>query len=115
LERPQHQVHFDGLFEQLFGRLGGFCDFGHLFFVIKFIFVCPQAYRDYHATQDQALLQHLYSACLEAMELPIGQDRDADGLIDNDGFVDYAYTAWIASGPSTFVECYSIFTQYWLT
>jgi non-lysosomal glucosylceramidase len=33
------------------------------------------------------------------MAKAVSQDSDGDGLIDNSGFADQTYDAWIVSGP----------------
>eukprot|EP00051_Salpingoeca_urceolata_P018132 m.253218 g.253218 ORF g.253218 m.253218 type:complete len:110 (+) comp19130_c0_seq17:1719-2048(+) len=40
-----------------------------------------QVYRDFIATSDQHLLERLWPVCCAAMERPLAQDQDGDGLL----------------------------------
>ena len=37
------------------------------------------------------------------MAKAVSQDSDGDGLIDNSGFADQTYDAWIVSGPRYYI------------
>jgi non-lysosomal glucosylceramidase len=66
---------------------------------VKFVL---QVYRDYVVSKDAAFLTRMWPYCRRAMEQPISQDTDDDGVIDNDGSADQTYDAWPVKGASAY-------------
>ncbi|NXX79848.1 GBA2 glucosylceramidase, partial [Urocolius indicus] len=66
---------------------------------LKFVL---QVYRDYYLTQDSLYLQDMWPVCQAVMESELKFDTDNDGLIENSGFADQTYDAWVVSGPSSY-------------
>ncbi|KAH3838447.1 non-lysosomal glucosylceramidase-like [Dreissena polymorpha] len=66
---------------------------------LKFIL---QVYRDYHATGDRAFLEHMYPIMRVLVERSLAWDKDNDGLIENGGFADQTFDAWIVYGASAY-------------
>ncbi|XP_046855881.1 non-lysosomal glucosylceramidase-like isoform X2 [Xenia sp. Carnegie-2017] len=66
---------------------------------LKFVL---QLYRDYVYTDDIQYLDDLWPVAKTVMAKAVSQDSDGDGLIDNSGFADQTYDAWVVSGPSAY-------------
>ncbi|KAL8601227.1 hypothetical protein ACOMHN_003033 [Nucella lapillus] len=66
---------------------------------LKFVL---QTYRDYSATNDRLYLQTLYPCCKTVMQKAESWDRDGDGLIENSGFADQTFDAWVMTGSSAY-------------
>ncbi|OCT56918.1 non-lysosomal glucosylceramidase [Xenopus laevis] len=66
---------------------------------LKFVL---QVYRDYHMTKDPVYLRDMWPVCQTAMEASLKFDEDDDGLIENSGFADQTYDAWVMTGPSSY-------------
>ncbi|XP_010218121.1 PREDICTED: non-lysosomal glucosylceramidase [Tinamus guttatus] len=75
---------------------------------LKFVL---QVYRDYYLTQDNYLRASLPGcsncmtiSCLPqtVMESELQFDKDNDGLIENSGFADQTYDAWVVTGASAY-------------
>ncbi|WAR00764.1 GBA2-like protein, partial [Mya arenaria] len=66
---------------------------------LKFIL---QVYRDYHATSDEAYLKSMYPVMKTLVERSLLWDKDNDGLIENGGFADQTFDAWIVEGASAY-------------
>ncbi|XP_028416084.1 non-lysosomal glucosylceramidase-like [Dendronephthya gigantea] len=66
---------------------------------LKFVL---QLYRDYVFTGDLQFLDDLWPVAKTVMAKAVSQDSDGDGLIDNSGFADQTYDAWIVSGASAY-------------
>uniref|UniRef100_A0A8C3PBV5 Non-lysosomal glucosylceramidase n=1 Tax=Chrysemys picta bellii TaxID=8478 RepID=A0A8C3PBV5_CHRPI len=66
---------------------------------LKFVL---QVYRDYYLTQDTAYLQDMWPVCQAVMDSELKFDTDDDGLIENSGFADQTYDAWVATGASAY-------------
>lgn len=49
------------------------------------------------------------------MAKAVSQDSDGDGLIDNSGFADQTYDAWIVSGPRYHIYCCKPSRGSWIT
>ncbi|XP_023936584.2 non-lysosomal glucosylceramidase isoform X1 [Bicyclus anynana] len=47
-------------------------------------------------------LTELYPACAALLRRGVEWDRDGDGLIENGGFPDQTYDAWVMTGPSAY-------------
>lgn len=61
-----------------------------------------QVYRDFSATGDLQFGVDVWPAVRAAMEYMEQFDRDADGLIENDGFPDQTYDTWTVHGVSAY-------------
>jgi len=60
-------------------------------------------FRDYHVTKDEEFLKEVYPAVLNVIEYHLANfDKDGDGLIENEGFPDSTYDAWVCTSPSAF-------------
>jgi non-lysosomal glucosylceramidase len=60
-------------------------------------------YRDYHITKDEKYLREAFPAVIEVIDYHLHNfDKDGDGLIENEGFPDSTYDAWVCTGPSAF-------------
>ncbi|XP_008576009.1 PREDICTED: non-lysosomal glucosylceramidase isoform X2 [Galeopterus variegatus] len=66
---------------------------------LKFVL---QVYRDYYLTGDQGFLKDMWPVCLAVMESEMKFDKDHDGLIENGGYADHTYDAWVTTGPSAY-------------
>lgn len=66
---------------------------------LKFVL---QVYRDYYATQDKDYLEHMYPIMKALMESSLQWDTDEDGMIENGGFADQTFDAWIVHGVSAY-------------
>ncbi|KAF6124478.1 glucosylceramidase beta 2 [Phyllostomus discolor] len=66
---------------------------------LKFVL---QVYRDYYLTGDQGFLRDMWPVCLAVMESEMRFDKDQDGLIENGGYADQTYDAWVTTGPSAY-------------
>ncbi|XP_032094675.1 non-lysosomal glucosylceramidase-like [Thamnophis elegans] len=66
---------------------------------LKFVL---QVYRDYFLMQDGAFLQDMWPVCQAVVESELQFDTDGDGLIENSGFADQTYDAWVATGASAY-------------
>ncbi|XP_010007086.1 PREDICTED: non-lysosomal glucosylceramidase [Chaetura pelagica] len=62
---------------------------------LKFVL---QVYRDYYLTHDSRYLRDMWPVCQAVMESELKFDTDNDGLIENGGFADQTYDAWVVSG-----------------
>ncbi|KAG8431056.1 hypothetical protein GDO86_019484 [Hymenochirus boettgeri] len=66
---------------------------------LKFVL---QVFRDYHLTKNSTYLRDMWSICQAVMEAELKFDRNGDGLIENSGFADQTYDAWVMTGPSSY-------------
>uniref|UniRef100_A0A8C3E6Y6 Non-lysosomal glucosylceramidase n=3 Tax=Corvus moneduloides TaxID=1196302 RepID=A0A8C3E6Y6_CORMO len=66
---------------------------------LKFVL---QVYRDYYLTRDCLYLQDMWPVCQAVMESELKFDTDNDGLIENGGFADQTYDAWVVHGASAY-------------
>uniref|UniRef100_A0A8D2J7Q3 Non-lysosomal glucosylceramidase n=1 Tax=Varanus komodoensis TaxID=61221 RepID=A0A8D2J7Q3_VARKO len=66
---------------------------------LKFVL---QVFRDYSFTGDAAYLQDMWPVCQAVMDSELRFDRDGDGLIENSGFADQTYDAWVVTGASAY-------------
>ncbi|PVD19748.1 hypothetical protein C0Q70_20239 [Pomacea canaliculata] len=66
---------------------------------LKYVLQC---YRDYSAVQDKQFLADIYPSCKAVVEKAMTWDRDGDGLIENSGFADQTFDAWVMSGASAY-------------
>ncbi|KAK7116158.1 non-lysosomal glucosylceramidase-like isoform X2 [Littorina saxatilis] len=66
---------------------------------LKFVL---QAYRDYSATKDKGYLETMYPCCKAVVEKAITWDQNGDGLIENSGFADQTFDAWVMTGSSAY-------------
>ncbi|NXD73580.1 GBA2 glucosylceramidase, partial [Eolophus roseicapillus] len=66
---------------------------------LKFVL---QVYRDYYLTHDSMYLQDMWPVCQAVMESELKFDMDNDGLIENGGFADQTYDAWVVNGASAY-------------
>nr|KAG5708585.1 hypothetical protein BaRGS_033006 [Batillaria attramentaria] len=66
---------------------------------LKFVL---QTYRDYSASKDHQYLEVLYPCCKAVVEKAISWDTNGDGLIENSGFADQTFDAWVMSGSSAY-------------
>ncbi|XP_072849206.2 non-lysosomal glucosylceramidase [Pogona vitticeps] len=66
---------------------------------VKFVL---QVYRDFYLTEDSAYLRDMWPVCLAVMEAELQFDTDGDGLIENSGFADQTYDAWVVRGASAY-------------
>ncbi|XP_053405634.1 non-lysosomal glucosylceramidase-like [Mercenaria mercenaria] len=66
---------------------------------LKFVL---QVYRDYFATNDRAYLEYMYPIMKVLMERSLQWDKDNDGLIENGGFADQTFDAWVVHGASAY-------------
>ncbi|KAM4878822.1 non-lysosomal glucosylceramidase [Sylvia borin] len=66
---------------------------------LKFVL---QVYRDYYLTRDSLYLQDMWPVCQAVMESELKFDTDHDGLIENGGFADQTYDAWVVHGASAY-------------
>ncbi|XP_053264076.1 non-lysosomal glucosylceramidase [Podarcis raffonei] len=66
---------------------------------LKFVL---QVYRDYYLTKDSAYLRDMWPVCQAVMESELKFDKDGDGLIENSGFADQTYDAWVVTGASSY-------------
>uniref|UniRef100_A0A8C0U3X6 Non-lysosomal glucosylceramidase n=2 Tax=Cyanistes caeruleus TaxID=156563 RepID=A0A8C0U3X6_CYACU len=66
---------------------------------LKFVL---QVYRDYYLTHDSLYLQDMWPVCQAVMESELKFDTDNDGLIENGGFADQTYDAWVVHGASAY-------------
>ncbi|XP_015271182.1 PREDICTED: LOW QUALITY PROTEIN: non-lysosomal glucosylceramidase, partial [Gekko japonicus] len=66
---------------------------------LKFVL---QVFRNYRLMQDSAYLQDMWPVCLAVMESELKFDTDGDGLIENSGFADQTYDAWVVTGASAY-------------
>ncbi|XP_025973175.2 non-lysosomal glucosylceramidase-like [Dromaius novaehollandiae] len=66
---------------------------------LKFVL---QVYRDYHLTHNSQYLRDMWPVCQAVMESELKFDTDNDGLIENGGFADQTYDAWIVTGASAY-------------
>jgi non-lysosomal glucosylceramidase len=61
-----------------------------------------QVYRDYVVTGDEQYLQEMYPLAKTILKKSLRWDTDGDGVIDNAGFADQTYDAWIVTGASVY-------------
>uniref|UniRef100_A0A8B9BY25 Glucosylceramidase beta 2 n=1 Tax=Anser brachyrhynchus TaxID=132585 RepID=A0A8B9BY25_9AVES len=66
---------------------------------LKFVL---QVYRDYYLTHDAPYLRDMWPVCQAVMESELRFDTDNDGLIENGGFADQTYDAWVVNGASAY-------------
>ncbi|XP_076443638.1 non-lysosomal glucosylceramidase-like isoform X2 [Babylonia areolata] len=66
---------------------------------LKFVL---QTYRDFSATRDKPYLEFLYPCCKTVIEKAISWDKNGDGLIENSGFADQTFDAWVMTGSSAY-------------
>ncbi|XP_042303811.1 non-lysosomal glucosylceramidase-like [Sceloporus undulatus] len=66
---------------------------------LKFVL---QVYRDYYLTKDSTYLQDMWPVCQAVMDSELKFDTDGDGLIENSGFADQTYDAWVVTGASAY-------------
>ncbi|XP_027488789.1 non-lysosomal glucosylceramidase-like [Corapipo altera] len=66
---------------------------------LKFVL---QVYRDYYLTHDSLYLRDMWPVCQTVMESELKFDTDNDGLIENGGFADQTYDAWVVHGASAY-------------
>ncbi|KAK3608169.1 hypothetical protein CHS0354_034127 [Potamilus streckersoni] len=66
---------------------------------LKFIL---QVYRDYHLTKNEEYLKYMYPVTKILIEAAHKWDTDGDGIIDNGGFADQTFDAWIMHGASAY-------------
>ncbi|XP_068121921.1 non-lysosomal glucosylceramidase-like [Hyperolius riggenbachi] len=66
---------------------------------LKFVL---QVYRDYYITKSTTFLQDMWPVCQVVMDSSLRFDHDGDGLIENSGFADQTYDAWVMTGPSAY-------------
>uniref|UniRef100_A0ACB8EPJ1 Non-lysosomal glucosylceramidase n=2 Tax=Sphaerodactylus townsendi TaxID=933632 RepID=A0ACB8EPJ1_9SAUR len=66
---------------------------------LKFVL---QVFRNYHLMRDSAYLQDMWPICQAVMESELRFDTDGDGLIENSGFADQTYDAWVVTGASAY-------------
>ncbi|XP_049651737.1 non-lysosomal glucosylceramidase-like [Accipiter gentilis] len=66
---------------------------------LKFVL---QVYRDYYLTRDSLYLRDMWPVCQAVMESELKFDMDNDGLIENGGFADQTYDAWVVNGASAY-------------
>ncbi|XP_054842573.1 non-lysosomal glucosylceramidase [Eublepharis macularius] len=66
---------------------------------LKFVL---QVYRNYYLVEDSAYLRDMWPICQAVMESELKFDRDGDGLIENSGFADQTYDAWVVTGASAY-------------
>ncbi|CAH1796951.1 unnamed protein product [Owenia fusiformis] len=66
---------------------------------IKFVL---QVFRDYAGTKDEKYLKDMYPLAKDVMNNSLRWDTDDDGIIDNGGFADQTYDAWIVTGASAY-------------
>ncbi|KAM9509587.1 non-lysosomal glucosylceramidase isoform 1-T1 [Guaruba guarouba] len=66
---------------------------------LKFVL---QVYRDYYLTHDSVYLRDMWPVCQAVMESELKFDTDNDGLIENGGFADQTYDAWVVNGASAY-------------
>ncbi|NXF27060.1 GBA2 glucosylceramidase, partial [Rhodinocichla rosea] len=66
---------------------------------LKFVL---QVYRDYYLTRDSLYLRDMWPVCQAVMESELKFDTDNDGLIENGGFADQTYDAWVVHGASAY-------------
>lgn len=66
---------------------------------IKFVL---QTFRDYSVTKDKHYLQVLYPGCKAVVEHALVWDKNGDGLIENGGFADQTFDAWVMTGSSAY-------------
>lgn len=66
---------------------------------LKFVL---QVYRDYYLTHDSLYLRDMWPVCQAVMESELKFDTDNDGLIENGGFADQTYDAWVVHGASAY-------------
>ncbi|KAM6469741.1 non-lysosomal glucosylceramidase isoform 3-T3 [Liasis olivaceus] len=66
---------------------------------LKFVL---QVYRDYYLMQETAFLRDMWPVCQAVMDSELKFDTDGDGLIENSGFADQTYDAWVATGASAY-------------
>uniref|UniRef100_A0A8D0HDJ2 Glucosylceramidase beta 2 n=1 Tax=Sphenodon punctatus TaxID=8508 RepID=A0A8D0HDJ2_SPHPU len=66
---------------------------------LKFVL---QVYRDYYLTEDSAYLRDMWPVCQAVMDSELKFDADDDGLIENSGFADQTYDAWVVTGASAY-------------
>ncbi|XP_045447405.1 non-lysosomal glucosylceramidase [Melitaea cinxia] len=60
-------------------------------------------HRDSVAVWDaRRYLADMYPQCVALLRRAVAWDRDGDGLIENGGFPDQTYDAWIMTGPSAY-------------
>lgn len=51
------------------------------------------------AWDSRQYLADLYPACAALLRRGLEWDKDGDGLIENGGFPDQTYDAWVMTGP----------------
>ncbi|XP_062828747.1 non-lysosomal glucosylceramidase [Anolis carolinensis] len=66
---------------------------------LKFVL---QVYRDFFLTEDCTYLRDMWPVCQAVMESELKFDTDGDGLIENSGFADQTYDAWVVTGASAY-------------
>ncbi|XP_061468542.1 non-lysosomal glucosylceramidase [Rhineura floridana] len=66
---------------------------------LKFVL---QVYRDYYLMGDSAYLRDMWPVCKAVMDSELKFDVDGDGLIENSGFADQTYDAWVVTGASAY-------------
>ncbi|BFY98894.1 hypothetical protein BsWGS_01934 [Bradybaena similaris] len=66
---------------------------------LKFVL---QVYRDFSATQNFEYLKFMYPKCKVLIESSKLWDSDGDGLIDNGGYADQTFDAWVMKGVSAY-------------
>ena len=60
-------------------------------------------FRDYQVTQNLEFLKEVYPAVVQVINYHLLHfDKDGDGLIENEGFPDSTYDAWVCTSPSAF-------------
>lgn len=60
-------------------------------------------FRDYQLTQNLDFLREVYPAVVQVINYHLANfDKDGDGLIENEGFPDSTYDAWVCTSPSAF-------------
>ncbi|XP_062984437.1 non-lysosomal glucosylceramidase [Elgaria multicarinata webbii] len=66
---------------------------------LKFVL---QVYRDYYLMEDAVYLRDMWPICQAVMDSELKFDTDGDGLIENSGFADQTYDAWVVTGASAY-------------
>ncbi|GFP81252.1 non-lysosomal glucosylceramidase [Phtheirospermum japonicum] len=61
-----------------------------------------QVYRDFVATGDKGFVRAVWPAVFVAVAYMDQFDKDGDGMIENEGFPDQTYDAWVVSGVSAY-------------
>ncbi|KAK0095164.1 hypothetical protein PV326_009081 [Microctonus aethiopoides] len=66
---------------------------------LKYILTC---YRDYSITGDLNCLRNFWPSIKKVLDSSLVWDKDNDGLIENAGFPDQTYDAWVMEGASSY-------------